>query len=164
MGTELWKTPRALDLQSRQALEAGVQQGSVVNIAYHDTITGSDLRDFFGLTGPSWAFVHSRRGEANRLGLAVQLGCLRFLGFVPKLDSVPGEVIEFVAHQLDVAPSLGDYSHVEQIQHFARVVRGDASPVISGEGALRSLALVDAVQLAAVSGERVAIDDVLADL
>ena len=86
------------------------------------------------------------------------------MGFVPKLDSVPGEVIEFVARQLDVAPSLGDYGHVEQIQHFARVVRGDGSPVISGEGALRSLALVDAVQLAAVSGERVAIDDVLADL
>ena len=54
--------------------------------------------------------------------------------------------------------------YVEQIQHFARVVRGDASPVISGEDALRSLAVVDAVQLAAASGERVAIDDVLADL
>ena len=76
---------------------------------FPDAITGPDLRGFFGLAGPSWAFVRSRRGEVNRLGLAVQLGCLRFLGFVPKLDSVPGEVIEFVARQLDVAPSLGDY-------------------------------------------------------
>ena len=101
---------------------------------FPDSITGSDLRGFFGLTGPDAAFVLSRRGGANRLGLAVQLGCLRFLGFVPKLESVPGEVIEFVARQLDVAPSLGDYGlrqqtrsdHlVELMDHLGFVAMGD---------------------------------------
>jgi len=99
------------------------------------TIAGSDLREFFGLVGAASIFVRSRRGEANRLGLAVQLGCLRFLGFVPELDTVPAEVVEFVARQLDVpAGLLGDYGQRDQtrsdhlvavMEHMGFVAMGD---------------------------------------
>ena len=49
----------------------------------------------------------------------------------------------------------------DQIQHFADVVAGTAKPLISGTDALRSLAVVDAVVLAAASGGSVKVADVL---
>ena len=47
---------------------------------FPSAVAAGDLREFFGLVAADSVFVRSRRGEANRLGLAVQLGCLRFLG------------------------------------------------------------------------------------
>lgn len=44
---------------------------------------------------------------------------------------------------------------VRQIEQFAAVVRGEAAPLVSGEDGLATLALVEAVQRAAASGERV---------
>src|SRR5262249_27552022 len=42
---------------------------------------------------------------ANRLGFAIQLGALRFLGFCPDdLSTAPEPIVVFVARQLDVAP------------------------------------------------------------
>ena len=51
--------------------------------------------------------------------------------------------------------------YVEQLSHFADVISGHAAPLVSGSDALRSLAVVDAVMLAAASGGIVEIDDVL---
>ena len=51
--------------------------------------------------------------------------------------------------------------YVEQLSHFADVVRGHAAPLVSGPDALRSLAVVNAVMLAAASGATVEIDDVV---
>ena len=63
-----------------------------------------DLERFFFLDDEDLALVGRRRGDANRLGFAVQLGTLRFLGaFFDDPVSVPGEVIEFVAVQLGVS-------------------------------------------------------------
>lgn len=98
------------------------------------TITGDDLREFFELKGAASIFVRSRRGDSNRLGLAIQLGCLRFLGFVPDLDTVPSEVIGFVARQLEVPAALGGYGQREQtrsdhllavMEHLGFVPMGD---------------------------------------
>jgi hypothetical protein len=48
--------------------------------------------------------VNSRRGDHNRLGIALQLGCVRFLGtFITDLLLVPTNAQWFVAHQLDLS-------------------------------------------------------------
>lgn len=51
--------------------------------------------------------------------------------------------------------------YVEQLSHFARVVRGQEEPVMSGQDGLRSLAVVDAVIRAASTGRTVEINDIL---
>jgi predicted dehydrogenase len=42
-----------------------------------------------------------------------------------------------------------------QISHFAKVIRGEATPVVSGEAGLQALRVVEAVREAARTGERV---------
>ncbi len=79
-------------------------------------VSRADLREFFGLRPGDFGFVRQRRGDVNRLGLAVQLGCLRFLGFVPVVERVPRVVVGFVARQLDVAASLTGYGERTQTQ------------------------------------------------
>lgn len=96
------------------------------------TIAGDDLREFFELKGATSIFVRSRRGDSNRLGLAIQLGCLRFLGFVPDLDTVPAEVIGFVARQLEVPAALEGYGQREQTRS-----------VVMGLGLLMTLTSLD---------------------
>ena len=52
-------------------------------------------------------------GAANRLGLALQLCALRYLGFVPRnLSAAPRSAACFVADQLEVSP--------DEIQSYAR--------------------------------------------
>ena len=60
-------------------------------------VSRGNLREFFGLRHGDFLFLRRRRGDVNRLGLAVQLGCVRFLGFVPDLERIPGRVVGFVA-------------------------------------------------------------------
>ncbi|MGI9402530.1 MAG: Gfo/Idh/MocA family oxidoreductase, partial [Rhizobiaceae bacterium] len=46
----------------------------------------------------------------------------------------------------------------EQVLHFARVIRGEEEPVVSGVQGLRSLQVVEAVQRAADTGKAVEIE------
>jgi hypothetical protein len=49
-------------------------------------------------------WVRSHRGAVVRIGLAVQMSGLRFLGFVPAdLAGAPREVVQFMAKQIGVA-------------------------------------------------------------
>jgi Domain of unknown function (DUF4158) len=49
--------------------------------------------------------MFDQRGPENRLGLAVSLCALRFLGFVPDdIASIPDEALGFVARQVDAVP------------------------------------------------------------
>ena len=70
----------------------------------------------------------SPRARADRLGLAVQLCALRFLGFVPAyLAATPGEVVQRLADQLGV-PAGGLSRYADQVsgrsrrEHVASVV------------------------------------------
>ncbi|WP_431031548.1 Tn3 family transposase [Plantibacter sp. RU18] len=66
-------------------------------------VTQLDLDRFFFLDDDDLAIVGRRRGVANRLGFAVQLGTVRYLGcFLDDPTAVPGNVAEFVAGQLGV--------------------------------------------------------------
>ena len=62
-----------------------------------------DLIRFFTLSSSDLGFVAGRRREANRLGTAVQLCTLRWLGFVPDdVASAPAVVVQRLADQVGV--------------------------------------------------------------
>jgi TnpA family transposase len=70
-----------------------------------DRIAVEDLRACFALKERDRTLVFDQRGPENRLGLAVSLCALRFLGFVPEdVASIPDEALKFVAGQVDAAP------------------------------------------------------------
>lgn len=65
-----------------------------------------DLIRFFTLSTTDLDFVAGRRGDSNRLGTAVQLCTLRWLGFVPDDVAVaPASIVERLAEQVSVPPT-----------------------------------------------------------
>ena len=72
---------------------------------FPDRIAIEDLRACFALSDRDRVVIFEQRGPENRLGLAVSLCALRFLGFVPDdVASIPDEALAFVASQVDAAP------------------------------------------------------------
>lgn len=62
-----------------------------------------DLIRYYSFNDPDFSLIQQRRGEANRLGFAVQLCLLRYPGFSLGKDTAVAEpVIQWVAHQIQV--------------------------------------------------------------
>ncbi|MFM8927401.1 MAG: Tn3 family transposase, partial [Rhodoluna sp.] len=82
----------------------------------------ADLIRYFQLSGRDLQQLDSLRGDYNRLGFALQLGTLRYLGFIPDyLSSIPQSVIDFVAHQLAIDSSaIARYGHRPQTRRHHR--------------------------------------------
>jgi TnpA family transposase len=79
---------------------------------FPDEVTPADGVVYFTLTPADKALLESRRGDANRLGMALLLCSLRYLGYFPiAIQQTPGDVVAFVANQLQLSPaSLADYA------------------------------------------------------
>ena len=62
-----------------------------------------DKTAFFTLTENDLTLINRRTGEQNRMGFAILLCCLKFLGFIPEsFSQVPSEIIKYVADQLKI--------------------------------------------------------------
>ena len=64
------------------------------------------LHRFFLLSDKELSILKQLRAEHNRLGFALQLCCLRYLGFFPEELQLPEPVIKYVARQLQLIPEL----------------------------------------------------------
>ena len=70
---------------------------------YPKDLTSEDLGRFFTLTTHDLDLVMPQRGDSNRLGFALQLCTLRYLGFLPdNLLDPPPTVVRLLAYQLEV--------------------------------------------------------------
>ncbi len=77
-----------------------------------ETIERGDVVRFFSPAGEDLRFVRTQRGAANQLGIALQLGALRWLGFIPDdLPSAHSEALAALAAALDVSTrTIFDYA------------------------------------------------------
>jgi uncharacterized protein DUF4158 len=74
---------------------------------FPEVITSEDLVIFFTLSARDRESIPRSSAPYNRLGYALQLCALRFMGFVPDdLRSAPPEAVAFVAQQLRVTPDV----------------------------------------------------------
>jgi hypothetical protein len=94
--------------------------------AFPEEITHDDLIAFFTLTKADQRQLPRSSAPHNRLGFALQLCTLRFMGFVPEeLTRIPPAVVESVAKQSGVVPLLVNYGvrtqtrtdHFNVVQH-----------------------------------------------
>lgn len=95
---------------------------------FPDAVSESDLIQYFTLTPDDQVQIKRQRRSENRLGFALQLCTLRYLGFCPDdLQSVLTEVVESLAQQLQTpVASLTRYAqrtqtrteHLQQIQFY----------------------------------------------
>lgn len=74
---------------------------------FPEVIAYEDLVIFFTLSDRDLECMPRHSAPHNRLGYALQLCALRFMGFVPDdLNSAPPEAVAFVAQQLAVEPDV----------------------------------------------------------
>jgi TnpA family transposase len=92
---------------------------------FPETIPQDDLAVYFLLSADDTREVNRQREPFNRLGYALQLCALRYLGFVPTdFTATPEVVVTFVAEQLAIAPRvLALYDNRETQSDHRRHVR-----------------------------------------
>lgn len=92
---------------------------------FPDTIPQDDLAGYFLLSDDDHREVNRQREPFNRLGYALQLCTLRYLGFVPTdFRATPQNAVSSVAEQLGIAPSfLAQYNNRRTQSDHRRSVR-----------------------------------------
>lgn len=89
------------------------------------SISDEDLWAFVLLSEADQHIIYPQREPPTRLGFALHLCALRYLGFAPDdLRTTPGEMVLYVARQLDVPPAaLHAYGQRAQTRttHFQQV-------------------------------------------
>jgi TnpA family transposase len=93
---------------------------------YPDVVTPDDLSRCFHLSDDDRAQIMSCRGHHNRLGFALQLTTVRYLGtFLDDPVAVPSSVLQSLSHQLAIhtLDGLHSYSKGEQRQHHVTKIR-----------------------------------------
>lgn len=98
------------------------------------TLTFDDLITYFTLGDADLTYVHTHRGATNRLGVALQVGMLCYLGYWPAdVTRVPEMVVDYVAQQVGVPPAslaaYGQRAHTRtDHQHYIARYLGFRSP------------------------------------
>lgn len=68
-----------------------------------DGLSERDIARYYTLTPQEIAFARTRNGFSNKLGIAVQLGMLRFPGrTLTDIVDIPQEILDYIAQQVDV--------------------------------------------------------------
>jgi hypothetical protein len=119
---------------------------------FPDAIPQWDLITYFTLTEHDGSLIDTYQGDTNRLGVALQLCAVRYLGFCPAdLHTASSDVTTFLARQLQVDPSaLHDYgkrrmtrsTHFNAVLHhlgFRRIQPDDHEPIVAWLPATRAL-------------------------
>lgn len=88
----------------------------------------SQLARYFHLDNTALTLINNKRGDYNRLGFALQLTTVRFLGtFLPDPINIPASVLNFIARQINVSTKnleqymtrkVTRYAHCSEIQEF----------------------------------------------
>jgi TnpA family transposase len=96
----------------RRSILSAAERESLVAIP----VTNEELIRHYTLSEPDHSLVRQRRGEANRLGFAVQLCLLRYPGTgLPTEISLPESFLDWLATEIRVDPSCWPgYSHREE--------------------------------------------------
>jgi len=93
---------------------------------YANEPSPAQLAQYFHLDDADRARIDHRRRPYNRLGFALQLGTVRFLGtFLDDPTDVPNTVVTFVAQQLGITDStdLAQYGVGDTHWDHARAIR-----------------------------------------
>jgi TnpA family transposase len=116
---------------------------------FPDEVTEADCIVYFTLTPADLELISSRRGGENRLGMALLLCSLRYLGYFPaSINHTPENVVAFVANQLQLSPIvLADYADRDE-------TRREHLPVLMQHLAFRRVQPDDRESLIAWLGER----------
>jgi hypothetical protein len=93
---------------------------------FPDDIPHWDLITYFTLTAQDYTFLKTCRNDPHRLGVALQLGSVRYLGFCPmQLHTAPLSAVAFLAEQLHIDPTaFQDYGmrRMTRSAHFQAVL------------------------------------------
>jgi TnpA family transposase len=94
---------------------------------FPDEVLDADCVVYFTLTPADKALIESKRGDANRMGIAVLLCSLRYLGYFPANSQYPPRnVTAFVAAQVEAsAKDLAEYADRDQTrrEHLSEVMK-----------------------------------------
>jgi hypothetical protein len=83
---------------------------------FPDEVTDADCIVYFTLTPDDQALIGSRRGQENRLGMALLLCSLRYLGYFPaNIDHTPENMVAFVANQARMQTAMGYFREIGQV-------------------------------------------------
>ena len=68
--------------------------------------SNKQLSEYFFLGEKDLSIIRQLRSDTNKLGFAVQLGTIRFLGlFLSEPADVPQKIIDYLAEQLRIEPN-----------------------------------------------------------